>query len=413
VRLGPLRHRNFRAVFFGQAASTLGNALVPVALAFAVLRLTGSASDLGWVLTSTYIAQLALYIAGGVVADRLSRRTVMITADTTRFLSQGLLGLVLITGHPAIGVIIALAVIEGLAGGVFTPAAQGLTPALVPAEDLHAANTLQSMSGSAAYVIGPAVGGILVATVGPGWAILGDAATYAINIAMLSRVRLELPPREHKASFLRDMAEGWREFRVRRWYLWTVVTIAVLNMFSTTYFVLGPVVARRYYGGAVAWGAIAASGSVGALIGGLGIMRLRLRHPLRLGVGAAALFSVVMIALGLHLPLVLTCVLAAVAVLGPVTCNTVIYTAIGHLVPEHLLSRLIAYDYFIAFLLLPVGAALAAPASNHFGLSETLIATGLIQLIGPFLILMIRSVWTLEDPAYAAPDSEPGALPVP
>lgn len=412
MHFGPLRHRNFRAVFFGQAASSLGNALVPVALAFAVLRLTGSATDLGWVLTSTYVAQLALYITGGVIADRISRRTVMITADTVRFASQGLLGLVLITGHPPIGVIIALAVVAGLAGGIFTPAAQGLTPALVPPEDLQAANTLQSMVGSAAYIIGPAIGGILVATVGAGWAILGDAATYAINVAMLSRVRLELPPREAKASFLRDMAEGWREFRARNWYLWTVVTIAVLNMFAVAYFVLGPVVAKRYYGGAVAWGAIEASGSVGALLGGLGVMRLRLRHPLRLGVGAAALFAVVPIALGLHLPLVLTCVIAAVGVLGPITCNTVIYTTVGRLVPEHLLSRLIAYDYFLAYLLLPVGGALVGPVSERLGVSEVLIASGLIQLVGPFLILLIPSVWNLEDPTYEVADPEPDAVTV-
>jgi hypothetical protein len=131
---------------------------------------------------------------------------------------------------------------------------------------------------------------------------------------------------------------------------------------------------------------------------------------LRLGVGAAALFALVPIALGLHLPLALVCVICAVGVLGPVTCNTVIYTTVQRLVPEHLLSRLIAYDYFLAFLLLPVGSALAGPVSEHIGLSEALIVTGLIQLVGPFLILLIPSIWDLEDPTIDAPAAD--AVPV-
>jgi MFS family permease len=397
VRFEPLRERNFRAVFIGQATSSLGNGLVPVAIAFAVLQLTGSTTDLGLVLTSEFVAQLVLFLAGGVVADRISRRTVMLSADTVRCASQALLGALLLTGRPSVLLIAALAAVQGLAGGIFTPAAQGLTPALVPADQLQQANTLQSMVGSTMWVIGPAVAGVLVATIGPGWALVADAATFAVNVVMLSTVTLVLPPREAKASFLSDMGTGWREFRARSWYFTTVVAVALMNMFAISYFVLGPAISRQYYGGALAWGAISACGGIGSVLAGFWGMRLRLRHPFRFGVPLMMLFALLPLALAARLPLPVVCLTSAIAWVGPATFNSIVYTTVQKLVPERLLSRLIAYDYFIAFLLLPVGSALAGPMSNAFGLRTMLLVVGLVQLIGPIGILGLRSVRELTD----------------
>lgn len=402
MRLGPLRHRNFRAVFTGQAISSFGNAMVPVAIAFAVLRLTGSATDLGAVLTSEFVAQLALFLAGGVIADRISRRTVMIGSDITRTASQGLLGVLLVTTRPSVVVIAALVVVQGLAGGIFTPAAQGLTPALVPSEELQQANTLQSMVGSAMWIVGPAVGGVLVATIGPGWAVLIDAGTYLVNVVMLVGVRLELPPREVRTSFLSEMGVGWREFRARSWYFSTVVTVAVLNMFAVAYFVLGPAIARLDYGGAKAWGLINATGGIGSIAGGFMAMRFKLRHPFRFGVPLIMMFAVLPLALAARLPLVVVCVASAFALFGPLAFNAIVYTTVHKLVPEHLLSRLIAYDYFIAFLLTPVGSALAGPVSGWIGLRTALAVIGVVHVVGPLLILLIPSVRDLEDPGVAA-----------
>jgi MFS family permease len=394
-------------VFFGQAASSFGSALVPVALAFAVLRLTGSVTDLGFVVTAEFVAQLVMFLAGGVIADRISRRTVMIAADVTRAASQGLLGILLLTTRPHVAVIVVLAAVQGLAGGVFTPASQGMTPSLVPVEDLQAANLLQSMSGSIAWIIGPAVGGVLVATVGGGWALLGDAVTYVINIGMLSRITLELPAREPTQSFLRELGVGWREFRALDWYFYTVLTVAILNVFVSSYFVLGPEIARRHYGGAVAWGVIGASGSVGSLIGGFWAMRLRLRYPLRVGLLLCAGFGLVPVALALQLPLPVVCVISAFGFFGPLLFNSLIYATVQRVVPEHLLSRLFSYEYFLGFLFLPIGTLLAGPIAGHIGLRETLLISGVVQLIGAPAILFIRSVRDLEDPAATEPAADP------
>ena len=360
-------------------------------------ELTGSTTDLGLVLSAEFLAQLALFLAGGVVADRINRRTVMISADSVRCVSQALLGILLITTRPSVAVIAVLAAVQGLAGGIFTPAAQGLTPSLVPGDQLQRANTMQSMIGSTMSIIGPALAGVLVATIGSGWAIVADSATFAVNVVMLARVRLVLPPREARASFLADMGTGWREFRARQWFFSTVVVVAVMNMFAITYFVLGPEVCRRYYGGAVAWGTINAVGGVGSILAGFLAMRLRLRHPFRVAVPLMMAFAVLPFALAVRLPLPVVCVCAALAFIGPVTFNSIFYTTVHKLVPEHLLSRLIAYDYFVAFLLAPVGSALAGPISNVFGLRDALIVVGIVQLIGPIGILCLRSVRDLTD----------------
>jgi MFS family permease len=416
VRAGPLLERNFRAVFIGQATSSLGNSLVPVALAFAVLELTNSATDLGLVLAAEFTAQLVLFLAGGVIADRISRRTVMLGADAVRCMSQGLLGVLLITARPSIAVIATLAAVQGLAGGIFTPAAQGLTPALVPADQLQQANTMQSMVGSTMWIIGPALGGILVATIGAGWAILADSLTYAVNVVMLARVHLVLPPRDKRTTFFSDMGTGWQEFRARSWYFSTVVTVAVMNMFASSYFVLGPEICRRYYGGAVAWGTIGAVGGIGSVLAGLWGMRLRLRHPFRFGVPLMMLFAPLPFALGARLPFVVVCVAAAVAFIGPMTFNSIVYTTVHKLVPEHLLSRLIAYDYFLAYLLLPVGTSLAGPVSNAIGLRTSMFIVAGVQLVGPLGILCLRSVRDLTDesiPESGAAADEPIKAPSP
>jgi predicted MFS family arabinose efflux permease len=305
--------------------------------------------------------------------------------------------------------------VEGLAGGIFTPAAQGLTPALVDGDDLQQANTLQSMVGSAMWIIGPAIGGVLVATVGPGWAIAADAATYAVNVVMLSRVRIQLPPREPSKSFLSDMRVGWREFRGHSWYFSTVITVAILNLFAVSYFVLGPVVCRRYYGGAEAWGAINAIGGIGSVAGGFAAMKLRPKHPLRFGVPLLMAFALVPFAFALRLPLAVICGLNAIGLFGPLAFNSIIYTTVNKLVPEHLLSRLIAYDYFLGYLLLPVGSAIAGPLSMTIGLRTTLVGAGFVQLIGPLAILGIRSVRDLEDPDHDQPagGTDPAAAPAP
>src|SRR5919204_2841972 len=276
-----LRLRDFRLLFLAQVISTVGDFFVPVAISFAVLDLTGSASDLGLVLFARILGQVLLFLAGGVWADRLPRQHVMVASNIVRFFSQGLLGALLVSGHARVWELIALQLVHGAATGVFRPAASGLTPQLVPSDQLQAANGLMYLTLSIGGIVGPAAGGALVATVGPGWALIGDAASFGLAAVLLARLRsLGHTPRPRE-SFWRELAGGWHEVRSRTWLWASIVDFAAFQMiYLATMMVLGPLVAKQSLGGAGAWAAILVGFSVGNLVGNLWAMRLRPHRPL-------------------------------------------------------------------------------------------------------------------------------------
>lgn len=385
----PLRDPRYRKVFAGQTVSSLGNGLVPVALAFAVLHETHSPTDLGIVLGSEQLAGLALFLLGGVAADRWSRRWVMVGADTARAGGEVTLGLLFVTGHPAIWVVAVLAALQGVGGGVFRPAAHGLVPAVVGSDQLQQANMLMSMASNITSVVAPSIGGVLVVTVGGGWAILADGVTFAVNVAFLLSLRVPLAPRRGGHSVIADLREGWSAFWSRAWYRDLVMSAAAFNFFTAVYLTLGPVVCERHYGGATSWAAIGSVGALGAVVGGLGTVRLRPRHPLRVGTAFMLGWPLLPLLLAAGLPLAVVCAAAAVGFLGVGTFNDLLYSAVGRVVPEEVLSRVISYDYFVAFLALPAGFGLAGPAAAAFGARTVLGVAGgcmMVVLVGTALL---------------------------
>ena len=146
--LEVLRGREFRLLFAAQAVSGLGNQMAVIALAFAVLEVGGSASAVGLVLGAGALALVASLLAGGVVADRTSRRAVMLGADLVRVASQGTTAALLILGSPAPWLLAALAAASGAAAGFFMPAATGLLPEVVPDDQLQPANGLRATASS-------------------------------------------------------------------------------------------------------------------------------------------------------------------------------------------------------------------------------------------------------------------------
>ena len=168
--MGAFRERNFRLYFVGQTTSAVGNAMVPVALAFAILRLTHSAEDLGFVFTAEAVSQLTFLLAGGVIADRIPRRLALLGSDTVRFAAEAILAAFLLGGRPPLVGVLLLVFIQGAASALFMPASSAVVPALVDDSHLQAANSLLQTASSAASIIGPALAGVLVVTDGPGWA---------------------------------------------------------------------------------------------------------------------------------------------------------------------------------------------------------------------------------------------------
>ena len=178
---GPLvlRERNFRFLFAARTISFFGTNLAPIAVAFAVLGLTGSATDVGLAFAAWTLAQISALLVGGVVADRLSRRLVMILSDTANMVFRFTMGILLVSGHATVWMLVALQALGGFAVAFYSPASTGLVPQTVPDRLLQQANGYMAIARYAVFPVGALVGGTLVATIGAGWALLLDGVTYA------------------------------------------------------------------------------------------------------------------------------------------------------------------------------------------------------------------------------------------
>lgn len=367
-----LRDREFRLLFGAHAVSLLGDGMVRVALAFAVLEVGGSASDVGLVFAAQLVPMVLALLAGGPVADRVSRRAVMVAADLVRVGAQGAMAALLIAGSASVGSLALLAGVTGAATGFFLPAGTGLLPMIVGAADLQRANGLRNTATAAGEILGPLLAGALVATVGAGWALAVDAGSYLVSAALLLALRLALPARAAATSFLADLRDGWRAFRSRRW-VWAFVLMAgVQNLLWGAWTALGAVVAERSLGGAAAWGAILAAMGAGGVAGGLLALRVDPRRPLFLAASAGAAFAVPLALLASGAPAALVGAGALVAGVGLMLGNTMWESTLQRRIPAETLSRVSAYDWLGSIAFKPIGLALWGPVAVLIGTSAAL-----------------------------------------
>jgi MFS family permease len=406
--LGVLRERDFRLLFTGQVVSQFGDSITPVALAFAILDLTGRVGDLGYVFAARSVPLVAFLLVGGVFADRLPRRAVMIAADLVRLGTQGSTAVLLISGHAQIWQIAALQALHGMASAFFNPAATGLTPQVVSPERLQDANGLRGLSMSASGIAGPAISAALVAGVGAGWALGIDSLTFLVSAVCLAKLRLpahvKLPPQ----SFVRDLLDGWTEFSSRTWVWVIVVCAAVGNGFSGTFFVLGAAISRADLGGPGAWALILAAFSVGGLVGGLSVLRIKPHRPLLAACIAVLPWALPPATLALGAPVYAIAAVAFISGAGLMIFNSLWETTLQRHVPDAALSRVSAYDWFGSLMMQPLGFALVGPAVVLFGQTRWLWIAFAGQLLSCLLMFIPASVRRLT-----GDDAAPRAAPSP
>jgi MFS family permease len=354
------------------AVDALGNNMAAVALAFGVLQI-GTTSDLGYVLLAREIPTVVLLLAGGVWADRVSRKTVLIIGDLAVGSAQATTAILFLTQHATVWRVALLQMIFGAAAAFSRPATTGLIAQAVSHAHLQEANAVFDLSRSTLRVAGPALGGLIVVVGNPGWALATDAATFFIMAALYAQLRIPASDRPPRTQILHELRQGWHEFAARTW-LWTMVTS--FGLFQLTLFpallVLGPTVAKNHLGGAGAWGLILASQGVGSIFGGLLALHLRPHRPL-----AAATLFCIPIALLLALlaaaaPVPILCIAGLLASLG-LTCGDIIwFTTFQLQIPDHLMSRLSSFDWFGSVVLNPLGYLMIGPLANTLGLAATL-----------------------------------------
>jgi MFS family permease len=406
IPLGALQEREFRLFFTGQLVSLLGDAVTPFALAWAVLDLTGSARDLGFVIAAKTAPLVVFLLAGGVFADRLPRRGVMLTADIARMAVQAATAALLLSHTARIWELIVLQALAGTGTAFFNPASTGLTPMTVSAERLQEANALRGISMASMQFAGPALAGILIVAAGPGYALAIDAASFGVSAFYLARLHLpahvSLPPQ----SFARDLIDGWHEFTARAWVWLIVVSASLGNMMNAVWLVLAAAWIKMGHGGAGAWTAILVISAIGALAAGATALRLKPRRPLLLATVAVVPNATPAIVLALQLPWEILLITALVTGFGNMLFNTLWETTLQQHVPPASLSRVSAYDWFGSLLCQPLGLALAGVVAAGIGMGRTLWIAAVVDLAAVAALLAAPSVRNLPQVTGRSPDEE-------
>ena len=409
--LDVLGEREFRLLWLGRSLSAIGDALMPVALAFAVLEI-GTATDLGIVMAAAMGSRVVFMIVGGVWADRLPRRLIMVTADAVRAVVQGLIALAFLTETIEVWHFVVAAAASGVAASFFRPASTGLVPQIVAARRVQEANALLGLSHNATELFGPVLAGVLIAAGGYELVFAIDAATYVASLVCLALMRPLVSVRARTQSFLADAREGIREVMARPWIRNTIAADVFANFAIAPYLVLGPLVVLEHLGGAPDWGLMMAAMAAGAIAAGAVVLRWKPQRPLI--PGYLVLLSLPLALLSLVPPLPLPLLMLAALLFGGslVVSNTFWSTMEQQHVPEHVLGRVDSVSWTGSVLIMPLAFALAGPASDAIGVRETLLVAagiGVASTAGVLLSRSVRDLRRLEDEPTPAPSPASGS----
>ncbi len=407
VRLST--HRNFRLLFGARLADTAGNAVAPIALAFAVLDLTGSATDIGLVVGARSLALAVFLLLGGVLADRWPRSLVLVWSNVLSAATQATIATLVLTDRASVGMLVALSLVNGAAAAMSFPAAGALIADTVPAPLLQRANATVGSGTTTVSLGGVVLGAGLVAAVGPGWGLAADAGSFLLTAALFSRLRLAERP-SSGGTMLDELREGWNAFVIHSWIWTTVLAFLFINaVYSGAIGVLGPAIADAGIGRAQ-WGWVLATNALGILA--VTILLTRTSRPLRLrgGLAVAALSAPWLFVLGTSptlTPLLLTAFLGGVGFgYFDVTWNTNLQSNIAG---EHL-ARVYSFDMMGSVLAVPVGQVAIGPISNAVGRTTTLVSAAALTVTACTASFLLPSIRRLDPPQLGPATTADGAM---
>ena len=392
----PLRHRNYRLLVAGTTTSALGNAVTPIALAFAVLDLGGSASELGIVVAAFALAEVLTVLFGGVLGDRVPRQLMLEGSAAACAVTQALTAVLLVGGWASIPVLAVIGVVNGCLGALSQPSSSALTRATVPAALVGDAVALRALLQTSAMVVGFAAGGVLVAAIGSGWAIAVDATTFAVAALLFSRLDVAHTPPASRGSFLGDLGEGFREVVAHTW-LWLLIGQALLYhlFYGGAQQVLGPIVVGDEFG-RTAWGLALGTLMGGFVVGGLVCLRWKPRRSLYAGTWFLSLTAAFPVAMAVsdHLwPILLGAFLHG---LGLQIFDVQWQVAIQQNIPEDKLARVYSFDLVGSFVARPVGLVLVGPVAAAVGFHAWLLVVGCVMGTSALAALLSPGVRRVE-----------------
>jgi MFS family permease len=391
-RLGALQEREFRRLWLGQTTSAFGDSLVYVALPFAVIQIGGGAAELGLVLAAFTLARAAFILVGGVWADRLPRRLLMLTCDVVRAAVSAFIAVALLTGAMEVWMFVVTSTLFGAAQAFFSPASTGLVPQTVSDARLQQANALLQVSQMATNVFGPALSGLLIAVTEPGWVFAADSVSFVVSAVFLARLRARPHEPAPRQRFLADLRDGAREAWSHVWLRVGFLAAAVANVGIGILFVLGPLVAEEDLGGAAAWGLILTGGAIGGFLGSVVALRLRPSRPVPACMVAWSFGALPLFALVPPLPALVIAAGNAAFAGGIIYGNTIWETLQQREIPPQRLSRVNAFDWMFSLLFMPIGQAFAGPLAEEVGAEAVLAGAALLIAVPCLVVLPLRGV---------------------
>ncbi|MEU8841936.1 MFS transporter [Streptomyces roseus] len=404
--------RNYTLLTGAAVVTNLGSHGALIASAFAVLEAGGSGGDVGLVAAARTLPLVLFLLIGGALADRLPRHRVMVAANALNCVSQAAFAVLVLTGHPQLWQMMLLTALCGTGTAFFNPAAEGMLLSSVSGEHANRAFALFRMAMNGAGIGGAALGGAMIAAIGPGWVLAVDAAAFALAGAL--RAFLDVSHTGDRApggGLLADLREGWVEFRSRPW-LWSIVlqfsvVVAVVGAAEAVY---GPLVARDQLGGPAPWGLALAFFGIGTIAGAVLMMVWRPRRLLL--VGTLCVFPLALPSAGLAVPLPVwgLCTVMFVSGTAIEVFGVNWMTTMHQEIPEEKFSRVSAYDWFGSVSMLPLATALAGPAEAAFGRTSALWGCATLVVLGTAAVLFVPEVRRLtRKPAPPKAASVPAA----
>ena len=398
--------RNLRRLVISRFVSNLGNGLAPVAVAFGVLELpNGDGKSLSLVMAATSLALVLFSLLGGVIGDRFPRAWVVGGADILLAILVIANGIAYVTGNGSVILFTVVGFFSGVLMAIWYPAMSALTSDLAEPEILQDSNAATMLSGNIALILGTAVAGIIVATIGPGWAIIIDGVTFLIAGLLVYSMRSATPvvERSETSSTIHEIKTGWREFSSRRWVFLVVVSFSfVVSMERAVYSVLGPLVADEKLGGPKPWSLILATWAIGSVVGVLFAAKVRPRYPIRVAIITQFPLFLWFFSLANTTNVYLIAIFSFFVGIAFDFFYVLWVTTLQQHIPKESLSKVMSYDVLGSLALAPIGIAVAGPIAEHYGTSPVLNVISFAFIICMAAPLLSREVRMTESRVNAA-----------
>lgn len=392
-------HSGFTSLAISRFISNVGNGVSPIALAYGVLSLPhATGKDLSIVMAARFVPLLAFMLFGGVIADRFQRNRLVGGSDMLGSFLAGLSAVSLIAGFSSTWLLALMGGLFGILNAIWWPAMSGVLPEILPKEKLQEGNAVIGLLTNLGYIIGTLGGGVLVSTVGAGWGLLVDAISFFVagvivwNLPIIGKIKDKSP------GIIHDLVVGWKEFISRTWVIAMVVSFALINMaFESMLSVLGPLNFSDPVTGPKQWSYNLAGLSIGMLLGGIWVLKVKIGRPLYLAMILIVISAVWDYALAFDLPMYFSILAAIFSGISLEVFMVTWNTSLQSHVPEESYSRVSSYDTLGSFGIAPLGIVIAGPLAMHFGVNTILFITGTTTLLASIASLMVPSVRNLRN----------------